>query len=297
MPDGKFGIGTSTPTEKFEVAGGNAKFGGEGIFGSIRIPAFANTTTEPTFMIADNTGLIAHLSLGQLVARTYKFVNCEDENEFGVLPNDISPSWNTKFHANALNPGTFDYHNILGTCSRVSIGERVGNLPSDIHNMPWLTVNGNSELNGDLKTTGNIDATSYSRQGTPVQFSQWANVTDGIKYSSGNVHIGARIPNGTHTDALLSVDGKIVATSCYVNTTSWADDVFSKNYTLTPLTEVENFYKQNKHLPEIPSEKEVIENGVNTAEMIKLLLKKVEELTLYTVQQQKEIEALKNTLK
>ena len=70
----------------------------------------------------------------------------------------------------------------------------------------------------------------------------------------------------------------------------WADYVFKKDYQLRPLAEVEKFIAKNGHLPEVPSEKEAIANGIELKEMNILLLKKVEELTLYTLQQQKQID-------
>lgn len=114
----------------------------------------------------------------------------------------------------------------------------------------------------------------------------------------GQVVIGQqKITSGIHTDFKLAVDGKAVFKSVFVTINNWADYVFDSEYDLPKLSEVETFYKINKHLPEIPSEKEILENGINIAEMNKLLLKKVEELTLYMVQQQKEINFLKNKLK
>jgi len=118
-----------------------------------------------------------------------------------------------------------------------------------------------------------------------------------VVYGSGKTQIGnKRITSVPHTDCMLSVDGKVVAKSLYITMTDWADYVFANDYKLTSLKDVETYYKTNKHLPEIPSEKEVIENGVNVADMNKLLLKKVEELTLYLVQQQKEIDALETQI-
>ena len=70
----------------------------------------------------------------------------------------------------------------------------------------------------------------------------------------------------------------------------WADYVFKKDYKLMPLEEVESFINKNGHLPEVPSEKEAIEKGIELKAMNILLLKKVEELTLYTLQQQKSID-------
>jgi hypothetical protein len=68
------------------------------------------------------------------------------------------------------------------------------------------------------------------------------------------------------------------------------DYVFEKNYNLRPLAEVENYINQNKHLPEVPAAKEMEANGVNLGEMNMLLLKKVEELTLYVIELKKENE-------
>lgn len=78
-----------------------------------------------------------------------------------------------------------------------------------------------------------------------------------------------------------------------VNQHTWPDYVFKKNYRLMPLNIVKQYIDQNGHLPNVPSEKEVIEEGVDLAEMNKILLEKIEELTLYTIQQQEEIEKLK----
>jgi hypothetical protein len=73
----------------------------------------------------------------------------------------------------------------------------------------------------------------------------------------------------------------------------WPDYVFDDHYKLKNLNEVEQYIKSNNHLPDIPSENEINENGFNLAEMDGLLLKKIEELTLYVIKQQKEIEHLK----
>ena len=74
---------------------------------------------------------------------------------------------------------------------------------------------------------------------------------------------------------------------------SWSDFVFNKDYRLRPLSEVEHFIGMNNHLPDVPSAKEVAENGYSQHEINKALLQKIEELTLYVIEQQKQIEALK----
>lgn len=103
--------------------------------------------------------------------------------------------------------------------------------------------------------------------------------------SNGNVGIGTIDP-GIYK---LAVEGVIGAREVKVTTDSWADFVFKPNYNLRPLSEVEQFIKTNNHLPEIPSEAEVKENGIGLGEMNAKLLQKVEELTLYLIEQQKEM--------
>ena len=91
----------------------------------------------------------------------------------------------------------------------------------------------------------------------------------------------------------LGVNGKIVAEEIEVKLyAGWPDFVFNEAYNLRPLCEVEKFIKTNRHLPDVPSEAQVIENGVNVGEMSATLLQKIEELTLYIIDLNKRIEEL-----
>jgi hypothetical protein len=82
----------------------------------------------------------------------------------------------------------------------------------------------------------------------------------------------------------------------YENENQWSDKVFENSYKLMPLPEVAKFINQHHHLPNVPSAKEVVEKGVKMDEMVSKLLEKVEELTLYTIKQQNEIEGLKTEI-
>jgi len=77
---------------------------------------------------------------------------------------------------------------------------------------------------------------------------------------------------------------------------SWFDHVFAQDYKLMSLSELEQFIKKNKHLPEIPSEKEVKENGINLGEMQGKLLLKIEELTLYIIEQEKQMKEMQKQI-
>ncbi len=105
----------------------------------------------------------------------------------------------------------------------------------------------------------------------------------------GKVGIGTK-NTGSHK---LAVEGSVGAREIQVEASGWSDFVFEKEYSLPTLLEVENHIKENGHLKDIPSEAEVIKNGIFLGEMDAKLLQKIEELTLYTIQQQKEIQNLK----
>ncbi|NSL85703.1 hypothetical protein ECE50_002600 [Chitinophaga sp. Mgbs1] len=94
------------------------------------------------------------------------------------------------------------------------------------------------------------------------------------------------------TGVKLAVDGTVGARKVKVSQGSWSDFVFHDDYKLPSLQEVEKFIKINKHLPDIPSEKEVTENGLDVGEINKKLLQKIEELTLHLIRMEKRIQEL-----
>ncbi|MGX1929310.1 hypothetical protein [Flagellimonas sp. 2504JD4-2] len=110
--------------------------------------------------------------------------------------------------------------------------------------------------------------------------------------NNGNLGIGTT-STGSHK---LAVEGSIGAREVKVEASGWSDFVFEKDYDLPTLEEVENHIKTNGHLKDIPSAKEVEENGVLLGEMNAKLLQKIEELMLYTIEQQKEIKELRSRL-
>jgi hypothetical protein len=99
---------------------------------------------------------------------------------------------------------------------------------------------------------------------------------------NGNVGVGIAVPQNK-----LDVNGTIHSKAVNIDLNGWNDYVFKKDYQLRSLSEVKAYIDQNQHLPEIPSEQEMIKKGLDVSEMNKLLMKKVEELTLYLIDEHK----------
>lgn len=105
----------------------------------------------------------------------------------------------------------------------------------------------------------------------------------------GEVGIGTTDVDGYR----LSVAGNIRAEEIKVEASPWPDYVFEPDYNLPTLESLEKFIQSEKHLPEMPTAAEVEADGIALGQMNALLLKKIEELTLYTIEQEKEIENLR----
>ena len=121
---------------------------------------------------------------------------------------------------------------------------------------------------------------------------EYLDATNGfVVWGDGRVAIGdSYVPAGYR----LAVKGNIIAEEVVVQLrTTWPDYVFNKDYKLKPLSEVEQYISKNKHLQNIPSAKEIETNGVTLGNMVSKQMEKIEELTLYLIEQQKQIEELK----
>jgi hypothetical protein len=106
--------------------------------------------------------------------------------------------------------------------------------------------------------------------------------------SNGNVGIGTT--NTNDVNYKLFVETGIRTRKVTVDQTTWPDYVFKPNYVLLPLSSVANYIRDNGHLPDMPSADSVAKNGIDLGSGQAALLKKIEELTLYTIQQQEQIE-------
>jgi len=150
--------------------------------------------------------------------------------------------------------------------------------------VPPTDDNGGGDDTGGDDTGGGTDDGGGADDGgsTGNGPSVWTQSGTNINYNDGNVGIGTTTP-----DEKLAVNGTIHAREVRVDLSGWPDYVFDKNYNLPSLEEIQKHIKEKGHLPNIPSAKEVAENGVELGEMNKLLLEKIEELTLYILEMEK----------
>jgi trimeric autotransporter adhesin len=136
----------------------------------------------------------------------------------------------------------------------------------------------------------------------PAGADVWDQLTNGADYlirnkNNKSVMIGTVAATKTSIDYKLYVEKGILAEKVKVSVqANWPDYVFGKDYSLMPLKEVENYITTNNHLPEVPSAEVIAKDGLDLGKMDATLLKKVEELTLYLIEQSKKIEVLQNEL-
>lgn len=139
-------------------------------------------------------------------------------------------------------------------------------------------TNGHGVINFGNNGLGQLNFRSLLTAGNINSFNQLMVLT-----YDGKLGIGTTNPGNYK----LAVNGSIRAKSVIVET-GWSDFVFDPNYKLLSLSEVESFIKENKHLPDVPSEAEITKSGVDIGAIQSKLLQKIEELTLYIIKLDKE---------
>jgi siroheme synthase (precorrin-2 oxidase/ferrochelatase) len=123
----------------------------------------------------------------------------------------------------------------------------------------------------------------------------WGSYFIGSNYMSGDLRIATTTEATGYT---LSVNGKIACEEVLVqDMASWPDYVFKSDYNLMSLHNLEQSIKENGHLPGLPSAQDIETNGLHLGNMQKQVVEKVEELTLYTIEQAKMLQELKQEFK
>jgi hypothetical protein len=257
LPSGNIGVGTTSPAEKLHVIGG------------IKVSGSMNAK------IASSGGI-------EYISGRTQFTS------WGV---DNSTYGGFTFVNSVANGSPFTSMVVLPTGN---VGIAATNPQEKLQIDGAIKVTGSSAAN--LASSGGMEFVSGA-----TQLTSWGvdnSTYGGFKFvnslangnpfitmtilPAGNIGIGTTSPSEK-----LSVNGNISTKKLIVTQTGWSDYVFNKNYKLRSLQSLEYFIKKNNRLPEIPSTKEVEEKGISVGDNQALLLKKIEELTLYLLEQEK----------
>lgn len=259
---GNVGIGTSSPAGKFQI-----------VTGAMDILT-ANTTLD--------------IGIGGAVAgwgRAFRVVNTSGSNgldggAFGVRGNGTIPSY---IYMSIPTSEPIGY-----ASTKILALNNSGNVGIGTTNPVYKLVVSNSAANGfeiDPTNSGGTQTLINSFNRTTSSYTPMLFFGSQYVFQNGSVGIGT-----TQPDQKLTVNGTVHSKEVKVDTSIPIPDyVFEKSYKLPDLSQLKNYLESNHHLPEIPSAAEIEKNGLNLGQMNLKLLKKVEELTLYVIDKDRQI--------
>jgi len=289
------GIGTTTPVSnaKLDIQGGGVNIG------TSNLAADASLHIKTSYGGFDRLTQIVPSLANKPALNLMGSTNSDPNNvnwwSWGILP---SGSWafqpDVQFNGNA---GMFIRRN-----GNVGIGIATPNASLSLDNK----ITAQKFLLFDNNDNGRIgfgiqpfEFRMFTASDSHISFGT-VSLSDGTTWSekvridnNGNMSIGTSDSRGYK----LAVAGSVIATEVKVQLQGqWPDYVFKRDYRLQPLTSVQAYINKNKHLPDMPSEAEVTKKGVNLGEIVKLQTKKIEELTLYLIEQQAKIQKIEKLL-
>lgn len=266
---------------------GSFSFSESGIFNStLTVPAGISTIDIWLFsnygQYTSGSNVYKNLNISKVVGGDSTLPVISSFNSNSQTKSTIDLNWSA---TDDQGPVTFqlarDGQN-LGISSSVTSYQVTGLIANTTYSFTLTATDGSN--NTDTVTV----SVNTSSSGTTTSTSVWSE-TNSIASYTGKVGIGTTTPG----EYELAVNGEIRAREIKVDMEVWPDYVFKKEYMLPSLEEVLKHIKREGHLINIPSAIDIKTNGLELGEMNRLLLEKIEELTLYILQQQVEIDSLK----
>lgn len=273
--DGKIGIGISNPNAKLDIDG------------QLRLSYDASTGLGGSINIDNPNGETPAISMDQGAQRWWQYVDSDDTYKIGRGSNYNSNIPTITLKSDKVGIG------VTNPSKRLDI--QLSN-ETDFLRIRRSSSTGRSQLvladengaeNWRIGMTGSA-STGFSFWDGSNNVLHLEKGGNAIFDPSGSVGIGTTTM-GSHK---LAVEGSIGAREIKVEASGWSDFVFENDYKLRTLEEVAEHIRENGHLPEIPSEAEVTENGINLGAMNAKLLQKIEELTLYMIDMNRRVNEL-----
>jgi hypothetical protein len=264
--DGNVGIGTNNPTEKLSI---------QATTGNAVAMALRNTDGTQLLSFASDAGAQTYIS--SYFGLTFNTQNTPSSYSFKLAGNE----------AFRIDPtGKIGMGGVSSPQAQLHIA---GGMP-DKNGASVIFDKGTSDKQFYLCFMNNNDVNGFVGQPSNVAHRMDLG-TDAV--NAAMTILGTNVGIGTSTpQEKLAVNGTVCATKVRVAQTGcWADYVFNAGYRLRPLSEVEQFINENHHLPEVPSAAQVEKTGLDIGDNQATLLKKIEELTLYVIEQNKKLES------
>jgi len=310
--NGNVGIGTSSPQAKLHVDGsanitqaftvGDVKqtasmnvFGPTELTGSLKVSTLQSESAS--MIVADKDGNLGVAPIptgGDQMGSHIATLNLQMSGKF--ITNDDRTSTNEGIFINPSGSVGIKTNNFLNVDDDLTVydpnpgeGTKTFMRVAAASTNPAIvwTSNGNNSIG--LGVSGNKGYLFEKIDSEDVKVITFS----GRKVGIGLWPDGATSEIGMSGSHLLFVAGGITAEEVKVKlNTNWPDYVFDESYKLLPLSDIENFIRQNKHLPQVPSQAIVQQEGIDLGAMDAILLKKIEELTLYIIEQDKRIKEL-----
>lgn len=267
-----------------------------------------------SFSIVNGQWVAISPSNNTLGANYYQGANFGfDANNYMSIVNPISTNeiyfgrwaygwtgWNRIWHSGNFNPDDYLIHsNSIGNSGTANSFSKGYTFSYATSGTPWngslisyggFSGNYDTQISSDYGPNGGNHISFRTKNGDANTWNAWYEIYHSGNLNRSDVDFTAKTINSTNVFA----NGNIWAKEIKVALSNpFPDYVFKSSYHLPSLLEVKSYIDKNHRLPDMPSEQQVIKDGLNLGEMNTILVKKVEEITLYIIQQQKEIDELK----